>query len=259
MTGGPAQARARATSATTTSASPTATAWPTSTSRRCSPSTAAGTARDRDRGAAAAAASAPSSSTATDACAVPGEAARRRRLDQRRLLRALARGRRATSTATPRSGSRSRWKRLAADGQLAAYQHDGFWQPMDTLRDRNVMQAAVGVGQRPVEDVGVDPDVLAWPARAGHRPHRLQGRLAGALAAAAGGAGDRARDAAPTSPSLFELARVGEGVERASCSTSATRDAVRAAFAGAAGDRLPPGGATAGAPVLRRIRARPSR
>ena len=26
-------------------------------------------------------------------------------------------------------------ERLAAEGQLAAYRHDGFWQPMDTLRD----------------------------------------------------------------------------------------------------------------------------
>ena len=26
-------------------------------------------------------------------------------------------------------------QRLAADDQLAAYFHDGFWQPMDTLRD----------------------------------------------------------------------------------------------------------------------------
>ena len=25
---------------------------------------------------------------------------------------------------------------LAADGQLTAYHHKGFWQPMDTLRDR---------------------------------------------------------------------------------------------------------------------------
>ena len=25
---------------------------------------------------------------------------------------------------------------LAADGQLTAYHHAGFWQPMDTLRDR---------------------------------------------------------------------------------------------------------------------------
>jgi len=25
---------------------------------------------------------------------------------------------------------------LARDGQLAAYKHRGFWQPMDTLRDK---------------------------------------------------------------------------------------------------------------------------
>lgn len=27
--------------------------------------------------------------------------------------------------------------RLVKEGQLACYQHDGFWQPMDTLRERN--------------------------------------------------------------------------------------------------------------------------
>jgi glucose-1-phosphate cytidylyltransferase len=32
-------------------------------------------------------------------------------------------------------------ERLAAEGQLAAYRHDGFWQPMDTLRDRNTLEA----------------------------------------------------------------------------------------------------------------------
>jgi glucose-1-phosphate cytidylyltransferase len=31
-------------------------------------------------------------------------------------------------------------KALAADGQLAAYQHRGFWQPMDTLRDRVLLE-----------------------------------------------------------------------------------------------------------------------
>ncbi len=29
---------------------------------------------------------------------------------------------------------------LAHDGQLAAFRHSGFWQPMDTLRDRNVLE-----------------------------------------------------------------------------------------------------------------------
>jgi glucose-1-phosphate cytidylyltransferase len=29
---------------------------------------------------------------------------------------------------------------LAADGELAAYRHDGFWQPMDTLRDKRHLE-----------------------------------------------------------------------------------------------------------------------
>lgn len=29
---------------------------------------------------------------------------------------------------------------LADDGELHAYRHDGFWHPMDTLRDRNVLE-----------------------------------------------------------------------------------------------------------------------
>jgi glucose-1-phosphate cytidylyltransferase len=31
-------------------------------------------------------------------------------------------------------------ERLAADGQLGAYVHEGFWHPMDTLRDRNFLE-----------------------------------------------------------------------------------------------------------------------
>ena len=27
-------------------------------------------------------------------------------------------------------------KSLASDGELMSYKHDGFWQPMDTLRDK---------------------------------------------------------------------------------------------------------------------------
>jgi len=29
---------------------------------------------------------------------------------------------------------------LAARGELMAYQHDGFWQPMDTLREKNMLE-----------------------------------------------------------------------------------------------------------------------
>jgi glucose-1-phosphate cytidylyltransferase len=40
-------------------------------------------------------------------------------------------------------------ERLAADGQLAAYQHTGFWQPMDTLRDRNLLEELWASGKPP--------------------------------------------------------------------------------------------------------------
>ena len=31
-------------------------------------------------------------------------------------------------------------QKLASDGQMAAFRHDGFWQPMDTLRDKMVLE-----------------------------------------------------------------------------------------------------------------------
>jgi len=40
-------------------------------------------------------------------------------------------------------------KRLAADGQLQAYQHRGFWQPMDTLRDRVQLEELWNSGKAP--------------------------------------------------------------------------------------------------------------
>ena len=38
---------------------------------------------------------------------------------------------------------------LARDGQLGAYHHEGFWQPMDTLRDRNVLEELWAGGKAP--------------------------------------------------------------------------------------------------------------
>ena len=43
-------------------------------------------------------------------------------------------------------GDEAHWERaplerLATDGQLMAFAHDGFWQPMDTLRERNLLEA----------------------------------------------------------------------------------------------------------------------
>ena len=38
---------------------------------------------------------------------------------------------------------------LAAHGQLAAFRHDGFWQPMDTLRDKNMLEDLWDSGKAP--------------------------------------------------------------------------------------------------------------
>ncbi|WP_072622900.1 glucose-1-phosphate cytidylyltransferase [Spirulina major] len=38
---------------------------------------------------------------------------------------------------------------LATDGQLAAYKHSGFWQPMDTLRDRTRLEELWAAGTAP--------------------------------------------------------------------------------------------------------------
>lgn len=46
---------------------------------------------------------------------------------------------------------------LAADGQLSVYKHDGFWQPMDTLRDKRILEELWASGSPP----WVRPAVLA--------------------------------------------------------------------------------------------------
>ncbi|PZQ64176.1 MAG: glucose-1-phosphate cytidylyltransferase [Phenylobacterium zucineum] len=38
---------------------------------------------------------------------------------------------------------------LAADGQLMAYRHDGFWAAMDTLRDKNILEGLWASGEAP--------------------------------------------------------------------------------------------------------------
>jgi len=40
-------------------------------------------------------------------------------------------------------------EKIAADGQLAAYKHEGFWQSMDTLRDVNVLEKFWREGNAP--------------------------------------------------------------------------------------------------------------
>jgi len=40
-------------------------------------------------------------------------------------------------------------ERLAADGQLSAFEHHGFWQPMDTLREKQILEQLWASGQAP--------------------------------------------------------------------------------------------------------------
>ncbi|MBK6925366.1 MAG: glucose-1-phosphate cytidylyltransferase [Thermomonas sp.] len=47
------------------------------------------------------------------------------------------------------SWERAPLERLARDGQLSAYPHRGFWQPMDTLRDKTKLEGLWQAGNAP--------------------------------------------------------------------------------------------------------------
>ena len=52
------------------------------------------------------------------------------------------------------SGDDSIWeqeplKNLASDGQLMSFKHEGFWQPMDTLRDKNHLEDLWDINKAP--------------------------------------------------------------------------------------------------------------
>lgn len=40
-------------------------------------------------------------------------------------------------------------ERLASEGQLVAFRHDGFWQPMDTLREKQQLESLWQDGNAP--------------------------------------------------------------------------------------------------------------
>jgi len=51
-------------------------------------------------------------------------------------------------------GDETRWEgealtALAASGQLMLFEHEGFWQPMDTLRDKNLLEELWATGEAP--------------------------------------------------------------------------------------------------------------
>ena len=41
------------------------------------------------------------------------------------------------------------FEKIAGDDEMAAYRHDGFWSPMDTLRDKNYLEELWNTGQAP--------------------------------------------------------------------------------------------------------------
>jgi glucose-1-phosphate cytidylyltransferase len=49
----------------------------------------------------------------------------------------------------PTSWEREPMERLCADGQLMAYEHEGFWQPMDTLREKILLEDLWNSGSAP--------------------------------------------------------------------------------------------------------------
>jgi glucose-1-phosphate cytidylyltransferase len=40
-------------------------------------------------------------------------------------------------------------ERLAQQNQMAAFLHEGFWRPMDTLRDKNELEEIWSTGNAP--------------------------------------------------------------------------------------------------------------
>ncbi len=67
-------------------------------------------------------------------------------------------------------------EQIAADGQLAAFRHDGFWQPMDTLREKQLLESIWHSGcapwlmnsaAPPKPAPQIAPQTLQWSRTAG--------------------------------------------------------------------------------------------
>jgi glucose-1-phosphate cytidylyltransferase len=88
-----------------------------------------------------------------------GKAPGRRRLDQWRLLRAVTQGDRPTLKAMTRliweREPMERWPPMAS----FAPTHHGFWQPMDTLRDKTLLEELWASGKAPWKTSGHDRQI----------------------------------------------------------------------------------------------------
>jgi glucose-1-phosphate cytidylyltransferase len=57
-------------------------------------------------------------------------------------------------------------QRLAEEGRLAAYHHQGFWQNMDTLRDKQLLESMLASGNAPWQVWAKAGKVLSYPSGA---------------------------------------------------------------------------------------------
>ena len=55
---------------------------------------------------------------------------------------------------------------LARAGELMAFKHDGFWHPMDTVRDKKILEDIWAEGQAPWDPRAIDPHRSYDPDRA---------------------------------------------------------------------------------------------
>ena len=68
---------------------------------------------------------------------------------------------------------------LAREGQVAAYKHDGFWQPMDTLHDKNLLEGCGTAAARPGRSGSHAGNAGSGQARASFSPATPASREAG--------------------------------------------------------------------------------
>ncbi len=153
---------------------------------------------------------------------LPGKAERRRWLDQRRLLRALARQSFADITDDSQMFEQEPIRSLVARGEVQAFFHHGFWQAMDTLRDKPATRRALELRKGSLEDMveranpTSDPGTpFSWQGRSvfltGHTGFK-GGWLALWLAQLGATVRGYALDPS-TEPNLFTAARIGSVIE----------------------------------------------
>jgi glucose-1-phosphate cytidylyltransferase len=60
-------------------------------------------------------------------------------------------------------------QQLTLAGQLSAYQHKGFWQAMDTLRDQKQLEELYSSGKAPWKTISTVPRSWRIPCRNGEK------------------------------------------------------------------------------------------